>query len=57
MKMGAPTIAKRKLFLAITTTLAAFSTSLVTAQQATPAAVEEIQVTGSRVRLQDGMTA
>ena len=56
MKMGAPTIAKRKLFLAITTTLAALSTSLVTAQQATPAAVEEINVTGSRLQL-NGMSS
>jgi hypothetical protein len=48
---------RRKLYLAITTTLAAFSTSFATAQQAPAASVEEIQITGSRVRLQDGMTA
>ena len=49
--------ARRKLYLAITTTLATFATSFVTAQQAPAAGVEEIQVTGSRVRLQSGMTA
>jgi len=57
MKRALLNRARRKLYLAITTTLAAFSTSFATAQQAPAASVEEIQITGSRVRLQDGMTA
>lgn len=48
---------RSKLYLAITATLATFTTSFVIAQQNVGADVEEIQITGSRVRLLDGMTA
>src|SRR5688572_20804576 len=57
MKRTAISRSRSKLYLAVTATLATFSTSLATAQQTAAPDVEEIQITGSRVRLQDGMTA
>jgi iron complex outermembrane recepter protein len=57
MSITASCSARKKLCLAITATLATFTTSFATAQQNTAGELEEIQVTGSRVRLVDGMTA
>src|SRR5688572_5853500 len=57
MKRTAISRSRSKLYLAVTATLATFSTSLATAQQTAAPDVEEIQITGSRVRLQTGMTA
>ncbi|HWK54411.1 MAG TPA: TonB-dependent receptor plug domain-containing protein, partial [Hyphomicrobiales bacterium] len=48
---------QNRLYLAIAATLATFSTPLAVAQPTIPSNLEEIQVTGSRVRLVDGMTA
>lgn len=48
---------RTKLYAAIAAALATFSTSFATAQQNPAPEVEEIQVTGSRIRLVDGMTA
>jgi outer membrane receptor protein involved in Fe transport len=54
MKNAAPLLLRSKIFLAITTAL---GTSFAIAQQPSSAALEEIQVTGSRIRVVDGMTA
>jgi outer membrane receptor protein involved in Fe transport len=60
MRRTASSSTRSKLCLAITATLAALGTSLATAQQTatqTAQPLEEIQVTGSRIRLVDGMSA
>jgi len=57
MKMSVPKNSRTKLCVAITATLAALGPALATAQQPSASGVEEIQVTGTRVRLADGMSA
>ena len=57
MKVTGFCSSRTKLCLAITATLAALGPALATAQQSTAGGVEEIQVTGTRVRLADGMSA
>jgi outer membrane receptor protein involved in Fe transport len=57
MRRTASNCGRSKLCLAITATVATLATSFATAQQAAPADLEEIQVTGSRIRLVDGMSA
>ena len=57
MKVTCFSSSRTKLCLAITATLAALGPALATAQQTVTGGVEEIQVTGTRVRLADGMSA
>ena len=57
MKVSGFCSSRTKLCLAITATLAALGPALATAQQNSTGGVEEIQVTGTRVRLADGMSA
>jgi outer membrane receptor protein involved in Fe transport len=65
MRSAAFSSARSKLYWAITAAFTGLGASVATAQQTTnqptnqnpPAALEEIQVTGSRIRLVDGMSA
>lgn len=57
MKVTSFSSSRTKLCLAIAATLATFVPALATAQQSNAGSVEEIQVTGTRVRLADGMSA
>ncbi len=57
MKVTSFSSSRTKLCLAIAATLATFVPALATAQQSNAGGVEEIQVTGTRVRLADGMSA
>jgi outer membrane receptor protein involved in Fe transport len=59
MRNAASGSSKTRLFLSITAALAGLGASLATAQQNqnSSAPLEEIQVTGSRIRLVDGMSA
>ena len=57
MKVTAFNSSRTQLYLAIATTLATLGPALATAQQTNTGGLEEIQVTGTRVRLVDGMSA
>jgi outer membrane receptor protein involved in Fe transport len=57
MKRTVSSSTRSKLHLAVTASLAVLGTSLASAQTQTATALEEIQVTGSRIRAVDGMSA